>query len=167
MGNLLLRASRNTLLNTLRDLVLTRWPQLPEKDVQGRLLEIPVTYGGVHGPDLEAVAARCGISKERFITLHSQAVYRVYCLGFQPGFAYLGGLDPALEVPRLDSPRLSVPAGSVAIAGSQTAVYPTNSPGGWHIIGHTETRMFDPQSEYPSLLLPGDSVRFVVLQEGL
>lgn len=167
MGNLLLRASRKTLLNTLRDLVLTHWPQLPEKDVPGRLLEIPVTYGGVNGPDLEAAAAQCGISKERFISLHSRTVYRVYCLGFQPGFAYLGGLDPALELPRLSTPRLSVPAGSVAITGSQTAVYPTNSPGGWHIIGHTETRMFDPQSEHPSLLLPGDSVRFVILEEAL
>lgn len=167
MGNLLIKASQKTLLNTLRDLVLTHWPKLSGNDVQGRLLEIPVSYGGAHGPDLEAAAAHCGISKERFIALHSATIYRVYCLGFQPGFAYLGGLDPALEVPRLDSPRIHVPAGSVAIAGSQTAVYPTDSPGGWHIIGHTETRLFDPQAEQPSLLRPGDSVRFVILEEAI
>ena len=167
MGNLLIRASRKTLLNTLRDLVLTHWPKLSEKDVNGRLLEIPVSYGGAHGPDLEAAAVHCGISKERFIALHCATVYRVYCLGFQPGFAYLGGLDPALEVPRLDSPRVHVPAGSVAIAGSQTAVYATDSPGGWHIIGHTETRLFDPRAEHPSLLRPGDSVRFVILEEAI
>ena len=165
MGNLLLRASRKTLLNTLRDLVVTHWPQLSDEDVQGRRIEIPVSYGGAHGPDLEAAAAHCGISPERLVALHSAAIYRVYCLGFQPGFAYLGGLDPALEVPRLATPRLSVPAGSVAIAGSQTAVYPSSSPGGWHIIGHTETRLFDPNSELAALLRPGDSVRFVAQEE--
>lgn len=165
MGNLLLRASRKTLLNTLRDLVLTHWPHLPDNDLQGRHIEIPVSYGGVHGPDLETAAARCGISQERLIALHSAAIYRVYCLGFQPGFAYLGGLDPALDLPRLNTPRLSVPAGSVAIAGSQTAVYPSSSPGGWHIIGHTETQMFDPYADQPSLLRAGDSVRFVIREE--
>jgi len=164
MGNLLIRASHKTLLSTIRDLVLTHWPQLPDQDVQGRCIEIPVTYGGAHGHDLDAVAAQCSISSERLIALHSAALYRVYCLGFQPGFAYLGGLDPALEIPRLDTPRLSVPAGSVAIGGSQTAVYPSNSPGGWHIIGHTETSLFDPTSVQASLLRPGDRVRFVVME---
>lgn len=165
MGNLLLRASRKTVLDTLRDLVLTHWPQLPSADIEGRRIEIPVSYGGVHGPDLEAMAKHCGISPQQIIALHSAVNYRVYCLGFQPGFAYLDGLDPALTIPRLDSPRLAVPAGSVAIGGSQTAIYPGNSPGGWHIIGHTETRLFDPQSEQAALLRPGDTVRFVVLEE--
>lgn len=165
MGNLLLKAARKTVLNTLRDLVLTHWSQLPQADVQGRCIEIPVTYGGGHGPDLEAVATHCGLTPERLIALHCAALYRVYCLGFQPGFAYLGGLDPALVVPRLASPRLCVPAGSVAIGGSQTAVYPSASPGGWHIIGHTQTRLFDPLMQPVTLLSPGDSVRFVVLEE--
>lgn len=165
MGNMLIRASLKPPLSTLRDLVLTHWPQLTDEDVRGRCIEIPVTYGGEHGPDLGAVAAQCGISPERLIALHSSALYRVYCLGFQPGFAYLGGLDPALEIPRRDTPRLSVPAGSVAIGGSQTAVYPSSSPGGWHIIGHTETCLFDPHSDQASLLRPGDSVRFVIMEE--
>lgn len=165
MGNLLLRAARKTVLNTLRDLVLSHWPQLSDADVPGRNIEIPVSYGGTNGPDLEAVAAHCSLTAERIIALHSTATYRVYCLGFLPGFAYLGGLDPALEVPRLASPRLRVPAGSVAIGGSQTAVYPSDSPGGWHIIGHTQIGLFDPHSAQPTLLLPGDSVRFVPKEE--
>lgn len=167
MGNLLIRASRATALNTLRDLVLTHWPQLSDADIQGRHIEIPVSYGGIHGPDLETVAAHCGLSPQRCIAIHSAATYRVYCLGFQPGFPYLGGLDPALEVPRLDTPRISVLAGSVAIGGAQTAIYPSNSPGGWHIIGHTQACLFDPHSTQPTLLLPGDSVRFVAVEESL
>lgn len=165
MGNLLVRASRKTRLESLQDLILKRWPQMQDVEVEGRRIEIPVSYGGANGPDLEAVAAYCGLSEERVIALHSGAVYQVYCLGFQPGFAYLAGLDPALEITRLDTPRISVPAGSVAIAGLQSAVYPSNSPGGWHVIGHTETCMFDPHSEQASLLRPGDSVRFVPLEE--
>lgn len=167
MGNLLLRSTHKNPLNTLRDLVLAQWPQFPDADIQGRCVEIPVSYGGVNGPDLEVAATHCGISTDKLIALHSKELYRVYCLGFQPGFAYLGGLDPALEIPRLETPRLSVPAGSVAIGGTQTAVYPSNSPGGWHIIGHTETSLFDPNAQQPSLLRPGDSVRFVILEESL
>ena len=167
MGNLLLKSMHKSPLSTLRELILGQWSQFPESDIQGRCIEIPVSYGGTHGPDLEAAAVHCGISAERLIALHSAALYRVYCLGFQPGFAYLGGLNPALEIPRLDTPRLSVPAGSVAIGGTQTAVYPSNSPGGWHIIGHTETSMFDPNSAQPSLLRPGDSVRFVILESSI
>lgn len=161
MGNLLLRASRRTLLNTLRDLVLSHWPQLPAADIEGRLIEISVSYGGDSGPDLKAVAQHSGLSPQQVIELHSSVIYRVYCLGFQPGFAYLGELDPALEVPRRDTPRLSVPSGSVAICGAQSAIYPSPSPGGWQLIGRTETCMFDPHSEQASLLCPGDSVRFV------
>lgn len=164
MGNLLLCTTRGTVLNTLRDLVLTHWSQLPDADVRGQHIEIPVSYGGVHGPDLEAVATLCGLTPERLIAIHSATLYRVYCLGFQPGFAYLGGLHPALVVPRLATPRLCVPAGSVAIGGAQTAVYPSASPGGWHIIGHTQTRLFDPQAQHVTLFRSGDSVRFVVLE---
>jgi len=165
MGNLLLKASSNSILNTLRDLVLSHWPTLQDGQLEGRCIEIPVSYGGSHGPDLIAVAKHCGLSPERVIELHSAASYRVFCLGFQPGFAYLGGLNPALATPRLSTPRLSTPAGSVAIGGVQTAVYPRTSPGGWHVIGHTEVCLFNPNSEQASLLKPGDSVRFIVQRE--
>ncbi|UTH74382.1 5-oxoprolinase subunit PxpB [Chromobacterium sp. IIBBL 290-4] len=129
---------------------------------RGREIDIPVRYGGRHGPDLDTVARHCGLSPDQVIERHSAAAYIVYFLGFQPGFAYLGGLDPLLATPRRDSPRLRVPAGSVAIGGGQTGVYPADSPGGWQIIGHTSVSLFDPRnSGSPSLLLPGDTVRFV------
>lgn len=161
MGNLLLRSAHTGLLNTLQDLVLARWPQLPEQDVDGQHFDIPVHYGGTDGPDLDAAARHCGLSAQELITRHSAVVYRVYCLGFQPGFAYLGQLDEALHIPRLATPRLAIPAGSVAIAGTQSAIYPSSSPGGWHIIGRTTLALFSPQREPAALLQAGDSVRFV------
>lgn len=161
MGNLLLQAGNSSLLNTLKDLVLSHWQGLDQGDVEGRCIEIPVHYGEDFGPDLDAVATHCGLSPSEVIDRHCQAEYRVYCLGFQPGFAYLAGLDPALHIPRRDTPRLSVPAGSVAIAGAQTAVYPLASPGGWHLIGRTDTPLFKPSALHAALLRPGDRVRFV------
>jgi KipI family sensor histidine kinase inhibitor len=122
------------------------------------LLEIPVRYDG---PDLQEVAERTGLTVDEVIARHTAHSYRAYACGFQPGFAYLGDLDEALALPRRSSPRLRVPPGSVAIAGRQTAVYPLQTPGGWHLIGTTTLRMFDATREPPALIRPGDEVRFV------
>lgn len=124
-------------------------------------IEIAVRYGGDDGPDLAAVAERCRLTAEQVVAAHMSVVYRAYMLGFAPGFAYLGELPAALELPRLDTPRRRVPAGSVAIAGRQTAVYPQSTPGGWHLIGRTETPMWDIGRQPPALITPGSQVRFV------
>jgi KipI family sensor histidine kinase inhibitor len=120
---------------------------------------IPVQYDG---PDLQEVAQRTGMTAADVIERHHAPVYTVYLIGFVPGFAYLGELDPALELPRRDQPRTRVPAGSVAIAGRQTGIYPLQTAGGWHLIGHTSTTMFDPMANPPAMLAAGDRVRFVV-----
>ncbi len=130
---------------------------------QPRTVEIPVRYGGEFGPDLGDVAAHCGLSPEEVIALHSGTDYLVYFLGFSPGFPYLGGMPQQIAAPRLGTPRRQVPAGSVAIGGSQTGVYPVASPGGWRIIGRTPLKLFDPAQDPPALLRMGDHVRFVPL----
>ena len=124
-------------------------------------IEIPVNYGGSYGPDLDALATFAGCSVDDVIKRHSARTYRVYMLGFVPGFAYMGRVDPSLAAPRHRVPRERVPAGSVGIAGLQTGVYPVESPGGWQLIGHTATVMFDANRDQPSLLSAGDLVRFV------
>lgn len=126
-----------------------------------RTLLVPVHYGGAFGPDLEATAAYCGLSPAELIALHSGAWYRVAFLGFQPGFPYLLGLPTTLRIGRLPSPRARVPAGSVAIANGQAGIYPRATSGGWRILGRTELRLFDPSRDPPTLLQPGDQVRFV------
>ena len=126
-----------------------------------RLVEIPVCYGGEHGPDLDEVAAACGLGAAEVVQRHAGAEYRVAMLGFSPGFPYLLGLDPALAVPRLATPRVRVPAGSVGIGGAQTGIYPDAGPGGWRLVGRTPQAMFDVRREPPAHLLPGDRVRFV------
>lgn len=118
---------------------------------------IPIRYDGM---DLEAVATSTGLSVEDVIARHSARAYTVDLLGFVPGFAYLSELDPSLHLPRRAQPRPRIAAGSVAIAAAQTAVYPLDTPGGWHIIGSTQTVMFDPTRDAPALLAPGDTVRF-------
>lgn len=128
-----------------------------------RLIEIPVCYGGDAGIDLESAAGACGISVEALIQAHAGARYRVAMLGFAPGFAYLLGLPPQLHLPRRAAPRLRVPAGSVAIGGAQSGIYPSALPGGWHLIGRTPLRLFDAAATPPSLLAPGDEVRFQVI----
>jgi len=125
------------------------------------VIEIPVNYGGEYGPDLDAVATFAGCSVDEVIKRHSSRTYRVYMLGFVPGFAYMGRVDPLIAAPRHRVPRERVPAGSVGIAGLQTGVYPVESPGGWQLIGHTTTMMFDANRDQPSLLSAGDLVRFV------
>jgi KipI family sensor histidine kinase inhibitor len=122
---------------------------------------IPVRYGGADGPDLEDVAAALGLDAWRVIELHAGSAYEVLFAGFAPGFAYLGQLPVALRVPRLATPRTRVPAGSVAIAGAMTAVYPQASPGGWRVLGRTDIPLFDPAATPPARLRPGDRVRFV------
>ena len=126
----------------------------------GRDVTVPVTYGGDRGPDLRDVAAMCGLSEAEVIERHLGRPLRVLFLGFAPGFAYLGGLDDGLRVPRLATPRTRTPAGSVAIADSMSGIYPADLPGGWRIIGHTDLVMFDPHRDPPALLAPGDRVRF-------
>lgn len=124
-------------------------------------IEIDVQYGGDAGPDLEAVAVHAGCTPAEVIARHAARVYRVYMLGFVPGFAYMGRVDASIAAPRHRVPRERVPAGSVGIAGEQTGVYPVTSPGGWQLIGRTAKLMFDPSRTPPSLLAPGDLVRFV------
>ena len=125
-----------------------------------RTVRVPVHYGGAGGPDLDAVAAHCGLPRDEVIARHAGGDYRVAMLGFAPGFPYLLGLDPRLSVPRRADPRQRVPAGSVAIGGQQTGIYPAVLPGGWQLIGRTPLRLFDAARQPPSLLAPGDRVRF-------
>lgn len=130
-----------------------------------RTVEIPVRYGGANGPDLAAVAESAQCSEREVIERHANRNYRVYMLGFVPGFAYLGRVDSRIAMPRHRVPRERVPAGSVGIAGEQTGVYPIATPGGWQLIGRTDAVMFDPTRPAPSLLQPGDIVRFVPVHE--
>lgn len=131
----------------------------------GPVTEIPVLYGGDYGPDLGEVAAHCGLDPAQVIRLHSAPAYRIFMLGFTPGFPYLGGMDPRLTTPRRSQPRVSIPAGSVGIAGGQTGVYPIRSPGGWQLIGRTPLKLFDPAREKPILLQAGGAIRFVPIDE--
>jgi KipI family sensor histidine kinase inhibitor len=157
-----------------------------EPATAGRLHELSVAYGGKHGPDLPALAAAAGLSEAAFVAAHAAAEYRVAFLGFQPGFAYLRGLPPALFAPRHTTPRVRVPAGSLAIGGAYTGIYPATGPGGWQVIGLADTSgclassqmadaanslasskmadassLFDPEREPPALFAPGDRVRFI------
>jgi inhibitor of KinA len=124
------------------------------------LLEIPVCYETEFAPDLEEVARHAGLHWKEVVDLHGGAEYRVHCVGFTPGFPFLGGLSHKIATPRRDIPRKEIPAGSVAIGGKQTGIYPIKSPGGWNVIGRTPLRLFDPEKDPPSLLRAGDRVRF-------
>lgn len=126
----------------------------------GRTHRIPVRYDG---PDLAEAAQACGLSREEFIALHAGTPYRVHMLGFQPGFAYMAELPPSIRLPRRAEPRVRVPAGSVAVADAMTAIYPWDSPGGWHLIGFTDLVLFDQNKEPPALFAPGDTVIFEAL----
>jgi len=135
-------------------------PEAPEDAGAARVVTLPVCYGGAFGPDLEVVASHCALSPDEVVARHCGATYRVFLLGFTPGFPYLGGLDPALATPRRATPRTLVPRGAVGIAGLQTGVYPLESPGGWQLIGRTPLALFDPLRPEPCLLRPGDTLRF-------
>jgi inhibitor of KinA len=155
-------------LQTSRQQLLAALEQLPPADTlrrssASRLWRLPVCYEGDCGPDLEATAAALGISVETLIDQHRQAEYRVYTLGFLPGFPFMGDLPSALQLPRRREPRLRVAPGSVAIAGALTAIYPSESPGGWHLLGQCAVPLFDSARPQPSLLQPGDRVCFTAV----
>ncbi len=129
------------------------------------VVEVPTVYGGEFGPDLSFVASHNHLSEDEVISIHSGTDYLVYMLGFIPGFTYLGGMDPRIATPRLSSPRTLIPAGSVGIAGEQTGTYPSDSPGGWQIIGRTPVTMYDMSKVQAALLNAGDYVRYVPIDE--
>lgn len=135
-----------------------------EHDV-GEAIEIPVLYGGQWGPDLSFVAQHSGLDEAEVIRIHSEAVYHIYMLGFSPGFPYLGGMDERIAAPRLETPRVAVPAGAVGIAGKQTGIYSLSTPGGWRIIGRTPLRLYAPRRQQPILLQAGQPLRFRSIHE--
>ena len=130
-----------------------------------KVYEIPVCYGGEYGPDIANIAAHAGLSEEEVIKIHSSRDYLIYMLGFLPGFCYLGGLDERIHTPRLANPRIKISAGSVGIGGSQTGIYPLDSPGGWQLMGMTPVKTYDPDREVPILLEAGDYIRFIPIDE--
>ncbi len=130
-----------------------------------RIVEIPTMYGSEYGPDIEYVAEHNHITVDEVIKIHTGTDYLVYMLGFTPGFTYLGGMSEKIATPRLPSPRTAIPAGSVGIAGSQTGMYPSETPGGWQLIGRTPVKLYNPESEPPVLLNAGDYVRYVSVNQ--
>jgi len=132
-----------------------------EPVLERRTVEMPVVYGGEFGPDLADVAAHHGLSEDDVVAIHAATDYLIFMMGFMPGFPYLGGLSPRIATPRLSTPRTAVPAGSVGIAGHQTGIYPTDSPGGWRLIGRTPVRLFDASRTPPVLFEAGDYLRFM------
>ncbi|SFG15223.1 5-oxoprolinase subunit PxpB [Oribacterium sp. WCC10] len=130
-----------------------------------KVWEIPVLYGGEYGPDIATIADHAGITEEEVIRIHTSRDYLIYMLGFLPGFTYLGGLDERIHTPRLSTPRVRIPAGSVGIGGSQTGIYPMDSPGGWQLMGMTPVKTYDPERETPILVEAGDYIRFVPVTE--
>ena len=135
--------------------------QIPPSEV----LEIPVLYGGEMGPDLDFVAQHNGKTPAEVIRIHTSTEYLIYMLGFTPGFTYLGGMSDAIATPRLKTPRVKIPAGSVGIAGTQTGVYPIDSPGGWQLIGRTPVHMYDPARETPILPQAGQYIKFYAIDQ--
>jgi inhibitor of KinA len=132
----------------------------PSSDDDRAVIDVPVCYGGEYGPDLADVAAFAGISPDDVVDLHAGATYRVYVVGFVPGFPYMAHVDRRIAAPRRSTPRTRVPAGSVAVAAGQTGIYPTETPGGWHLIGRTRVKPYDPSRAEAFLFHPGDRVRF-------
>jgi KipI family sensor histidine kinase inhibitor len=129
------------------------------------IVEIPVCYGGEYGPDIANIAEHAGLTEEEVIKIHSSKDYLIYMLGFLPGFTYLGGLDERIHTPRLASPRIKIRAGSVGIGGSQTGIYPLDSPGGWQLMGMTPVKTYDPDREVPILVEAGQYIRFIPIDE--
>ena len=136
--------------------------QLMESELpKPKLVEIPTVYGGEYGPDLQFVASYNNLSVSEVVQIHTATPYLIYMIGFMAGFPYLGGMSPRIAAPRLETPRMKIPAGSVGIAGSQTGIYPAESPGGWRLIGRTPLQLFDPSQEPPALFQAGDYLIFV------
>lgn len=153
-----LEISYDELTSRMKQLDLSVKGKREEKKIH----HIPVLYGGEVGPDLPFVAKYNGLTEEEVIHLHSNTVYRIYMVGFVPGFPYLGGLNPLIHTPRLNTPRLKVPGGSVGIAGEQTGIYPMTTPGGWRIIGHSPLPLFQIENEQqPTRLQAGEYVKFI------
>lgn len=140
--------------------IIELWHRLPGRNADGKLIDIPVVYGGELGFDLPAVAARAGLSGREVVKIHSEGDYTVCAVASSPGFGYLHGLDPRIFMPRKSVPSLNMRAGSVTIGGMQTGVAALSSPNGWNAIGWASIPMFDPQGDQPSLMLPGDRVKF-------
>lgn len=154
--------SRLRTAQQMRESIARLLTQLAATDMPPqRTVSLPVCYGGVYGEDLDCVAEQCGLTRDEVIEIHSGGEYLVHMLGFVPGFPYLGGMSPRLATPRRETPRVKTPVGSVGIAGEQTGVYPIETPGGWQLIGRTPLALFRPQQQPPTLLQPGDTVRFV------
>lgn len=143
------------------------WEESEALEPESRTIEIPVLYGKTAGPDLGLVAEHCRMTEKQVVELHASIDYVVWFLGFQPGFPYLGGMPEALATPRRAEPRVRVPAGTVAIGGAQTGIYPLETPGGWNLIGRTDLALFNPRLPEPVLLRPGDTLRFVPRKEGV
>ena len=135
-----------------------------DADGSSEPIEVPVVYGGEFGPDLGDVATHAGLSESEVVDIHTSASYRVYMVGFAPGFPYLGGMETRIACPRLTTPRVRLPAGSVGIAESQTGIYPNESAGGWRIIGRSPAVLFDVENNPPSVLEPGAMVSFVAVE---
>lgn len=163
-GNLLLVMRRGVTTEQLLQQAESLWLDCDQTNRQSSLIEIPVSYGGKNGPDLPQLSHHTGLDIDEIIHRHCAPEYLVQCLGFMAGFAYLGGMDPALAIPRKKTPAASIPAGAVAIGGSYTSIYPSATPGGWHIIGQSNIKLFDPQGVPPCLLKPGDRLRFLPVE---
>ncbi|AYG70107.1 MULTISPECIES: 5-oxoprolinase subunit PxpB [unclassified Rhizobium] len=141
--------------------LLEAWNNAESLDLSGKIIEIPVHYGGAHAIDLPAICDFCGLSDREVVRIHHEASYRVFALGSAPGFGYLHGLDPRIYMPRKTVPSLRMEKGSVTIGGMQTGVAMLTGPNGWNSLGHAELQMFDPTSATPALMAPGDTVRFL------
>jgi KipI family sensor histidine kinase inhibitor len=163
MNNLMLAfATPPRDITALRDRLLAAWDAARPVTLQGRVVELPVTYGGEYGPHMADVVAHTGLRIDEIVELHSTPIYPVYALGSHPGYCYLGGMDPRIATPRRKVPVLSIPGGAVSIGGFQTGVSASDGPSGWNTIGSTRMVFFDPRQEVPALLQPGDSIRFRV-----
>jgi KipI family sensor histidine kinase inhibitor len=166
MNNLMLTFMRPprsaAALEALEARLHAAWDAAEALPLEGRVVELPVVYGGEAGPHMADVVAHTGLSVEEIVDLHSTPVYPVYALGSHPGYCYLGGMDPRIATPRRQVPVLSIPGGAVSIGGAQTGVSASDGPSGWNTIGSTAMRFFDPQAQPPALLAPGDCLRLRV-----
>jgi len=163
MSNLMLVFStppRN--LDSVEADLIAAWSRAEELHLEGRIVELPVIYGGEHGPHIADVAAHTGLTIEEIVKIHSEPLYTVFALGSHPGYCYLGGMDERIATPRRKVPIRGLPGGAVSIGGAQTGVSASPGPSGWNTIGHTALSFFDPQRTPPSLLAPGDMIRFKV-----
>lgn len=161
MSNLMLVFSRPPRdVNPLEAALLAAWGRAEELHLEGRIVELPVIYGGEYGPHIADVVAHTGLTIDEIVRIHTEPLYTVFALGSHPGYCYLGGMDPRIATPRRKTPVLGLPGGAVSIGGSQTGVSASVGPSGWNTIGRTALSFFDPQGDPPALLAPGDMIRF-------